>query len=261
MAEANNDLRSTQEYQELGYRIVICPVCGKETLDSYWICQHCGWEYDGTMEERTYSSCNKSTIAEYRVPLLGGQKMNTVWVLSIRTSLPNVCKHPGDLKIEMLGFESFEKAKATLREKLKEMAFATNSMFDGNGNITLMKKYMDEKRDYGDSKDDSNWLNPSVGAKLLSMFHTIFSGYDTPQKLKPRTYEDGLIAVDLDQGSIAFRGIDDGPINGYDPIANTNMLSLTEEKDYYLYINDWFGWSADEASSELYIDLRKIEVQ
>ena len=255
------DPRNTQEYRELGFKIVTCPVCGKETLDDYFICPTCGWEYDGTTKESTYSSCNKSTIAEYKVSLLGEKKMNTVWVLSVRTSLPTVCEHPGDLKLEMLGFESFEKAKATLREKLKELAFATNSMFDGNGNVTLMKKYMEEKKDYGDSEDDSNWLSPSVGAKLLSMFHAIFSGYDVPQMLKPRTYEDGLLAVDLDQDSIAFRGIDDGPINGYDPIANTNMLSLTEEKDYYLYINDLFGWSADEASSELYIDLRKIEVQ
>lgn len=261
MAESLIDLRSTQEYRELGYRIVICPVCGNETLDSYWICQHCGWEYDDTTDENIYSSCNKATIAEYKSSLLGVMKMNTVWVLSIRTSLPNVCKHPGDLKLETLGFENFEKAKAILREKLKELAFNTNSMFDGNGNVTLMKKYMEEKEDYGDSEDDSNWLSPSVGAKLLSMFHAIFSGYDTHQMLKPRTYEDGLLAVDLKQDSIAFRGIDDGPINGYDPIANTNMLSLTEEKDYYLYINDWFGWSANEASSELYIDLRKIEVQ
>lgn len=261
MAESLIDLWSTQEYQELGYRIVICPVCGNETLDSYWICQYCGWEYDDTTDENIYSSCNKATIAEYKSSLLGVMKMNTVWVLSIRTSLPNVCEHPGDLKLETLGFENFEKAKATLREKLKELAFISNSMFDGNGNVTLMKKYMEEKEDYGDSEEDSNWLSPSVGAKLLSMFHAIFNGYDTPQVLKPRTYEDGLLAVDIKQDSIAFRGIDDGPINGYDPIANTNMLSLTEEKNYYLYINDLFGWSTEEASSELYIDLRKIEVR
>lgn len=60
------DLRSTQEYRELGFQIVNCPVCGEETLDSHWICQYCGWEYDGTKEGNTYSSCNKATIADYR---------------------------------------------------------------------------------------------------------------------------------------------------------------------------------------------------
>lgn len=60
------DLRATQEYREFDFRIVKCPVCGQETLDSYWICRNCGWEYDGTTEENEYSSCNKATIAEYR---------------------------------------------------------------------------------------------------------------------------------------------------------------------------------------------------
>lgn len=57
---------TTREYRELGFKIVTCPVCGKETLDDYYICPTCGWEYDGTTEETEYSSCNKATVAEYR---------------------------------------------------------------------------------------------------------------------------------------------------------------------------------------------------
>lgn len=60
------DLRSTPEYRELGYQIVKCPVCGEETLDHYFICPTCGWEYDGTTEENEYSSCNRTTIAAHR---------------------------------------------------------------------------------------------------------------------------------------------------------------------------------------------------
>lgn len=60
------DLRATKEYLELGFKIVNCPVCGKETLDDYFICPNCGWEYDGTTEEEVYSSCNRATVAEYR---------------------------------------------------------------------------------------------------------------------------------------------------------------------------------------------------
>lgn len=60
------DLRDTKEYRELGYQIVTCPVCGGETLDNHWICPSCGWEYDGTMEEDTYSSCNRATPRAYR---------------------------------------------------------------------------------------------------------------------------------------------------------------------------------------------------
>ena len=60
------DPRKTQEYLELGFRIVTCPVCGKETLNDYFICPGCGWEYDGTTEEDVYSSCNEATVADYR---------------------------------------------------------------------------------------------------------------------------------------------------------------------------------------------------
>ena len=64
------DLRNTEEYLEYGFKIVLCPVCGRETLDSYWICHHCGWEYDGTTDENEYSSCNKASIADYRKEIL-----------------------------------------------------------------------------------------------------------------------------------------------------------------------------------------------
>ena len=60
------DPRTTRECRELGFKIVICPVCGKETLDDYFICPSCGWEYDGNAEENKYSSCNKATAADYR---------------------------------------------------------------------------------------------------------------------------------------------------------------------------------------------------
>ena len=60
------DLRATKEYRELGYQIVLCPICGKETLDSHWICQNCGWEYDGITEETNYSFTNQATPADYR---------------------------------------------------------------------------------------------------------------------------------------------------------------------------------------------------
>ena len=33
MTSTSFDLRATKEYRELGFKIVKCPVCGKETLD------------------------------------------------------------------------------------------------------------------------------------------------------------------------------------------------------------------------------------
>ena len=61
------DIRNTREFQEFGFNVVICPVCGKETLDNHFICPHCGWEHDSTVESlEQFSSANQSTIKEYK---------------------------------------------------------------------------------------------------------------------------------------------------------------------------------------------------
>ena len=56
-------------YFKLGYRIVRCPICGKLTLDNYYICSRCGWEYDGTKDLDEYSDCNSGTIRHYKESL------------------------------------------------------------------------------------------------------------------------------------------------------------------------------------------------
>lgn len=47
------------------YTVILCPVCGRKTLDNHWICACCGWEYDG-FPEKHYSAANGSTLASYR---------------------------------------------------------------------------------------------------------------------------------------------------------------------------------------------------
>lgn len=59
------DLPEVGEYVDNIYKVVICPVCGNKTPDLYYICSHCGWEYDET-EEGRYSSTNRATLGEYR---------------------------------------------------------------------------------------------------------------------------------------------------------------------------------------------------
>ena len=61
------DIRKTREFLEFGFNVVICPVCGKETLDNHFICPHCGWEYDGIEDLNIPSSVNRcETINQYR---------------------------------------------------------------------------------------------------------------------------------------------------------------------------------------------------
>jgi hypothetical protein len=52
-----------------------CPCCSRRTLGDlfdaalgtgYEICDHCGWEDDGTSNEQDYSSANHGSMAEYR---------------------------------------------------------------------------------------------------------------------------------------------------------------------------------------------------
>ena len=45
------NIRNTIEYKSGDFHIVTCPICGNETLDMYWICECCGWEYDYTADE------------------------------------------------------------------------------------------------------------------------------------------------------------------------------------------------------------------
>ena len=60
------DPRDTEDYQEERCSVVICPICGSETLDLYHICPRCGWEYDGITEDAGFSGANGMTLREYK---------------------------------------------------------------------------------------------------------------------------------------------------------------------------------------------------
>lgn len=60
------NLKETIEYKEYGFNIVKCPICGQETLDNHYVCENCNWEYDGTVDEETYSCVNNSCIKDYK---------------------------------------------------------------------------------------------------------------------------------------------------------------------------------------------------
>ena len=62
------NLVNTEEYQKYGFSIVDCPICGRKTLDMFWVCPGCGWEYDIFInyEANEESLCNGCTPDEYR---------------------------------------------------------------------------------------------------------------------------------------------------------------------------------------------------
>ena len=71
-------LKNTPEYRSGMFHIVTCPVCGHPTLDMYWICEHCGWEYDIELQtEDEESPCNGMSLRAYReLYKTGGISMN-----------------------------------------------------------------------------------------------------------------------------------------------------------------------------------------
>ena len=60
------ELKKTEEFREYGFTIVSCPICGSPTLDRFWVCDECGWEFDGAILPDHYSSANHCTVQEYR---------------------------------------------------------------------------------------------------------------------------------------------------------------------------------------------------
>ena len=183
--------------------------------------------------------------------------MKNTWVLSIRTSLPEVCESHGNLQTSIYAFESFEEARAALRKALKKYAFSKNSMFDGRGHIVHFLKYFDDPSlidwDGEEIYYDGDYLDLTNLDAMESSIHQIFEGKDVVPKIKEGFYTDYTIAYTYENGEVSFRGYGDGPCNGYTPVLTTNMFSMEAPQHYYMYIDDVFG--QDAASSELYIDL------
>jgi hypothetical protein len=155
-------------------------------------------------------------------------------------------------------FDDFETARAALRAKLREFAFSHNEMFDSYGSMIHMEKYMDMiKREDGEIDDPlPGWFTGKIAVALLNIFSCIFEEKDVDISIPFGRYFNADIEADFAHDSITIRGTGEGVVNGYNPKIDTNLLSMQEEKDYYLYIDDMFGqWSC--VSSELYIDLKK----
>ncbi|MCH5170984.1 MAG: hypothetical protein J1F24_06840 [Oscillospiraceae bacterium] len=184
--------------------------------------------------------------------------MKNIWVLSIKTSLPDTCYAYDNLKTCFFAFESFEKARDALRQELKKLAFTENAMFDGNGGLIQLEKYYTFDDIDGIEIDDDDWISTKKLTKIKTALRAVFGGENTTIDLKSGNYSDANIEIEVTNDSIRFVGTDDGPINGYEPVLTTNLFSMQEEKDYFLYINDRFGQY--DANAELYIDLKKTDI-
>ncbi len=183
--------------------------------------------------------------------------MNEIWVLSVRTSLPNVCRSSDDLKVTFESFDTFEKARDAMRRKIKYFAFSKSEMFDGAGHMIHFQEYIDRFM-IEDFDLDEDVLTVEVMRKIMDILTRAFSGKDVEPDLMEGEYTDCMLSAEIDNGTISVSGHEEGPSNGINPTLNTNILSMTEKKDYYLYIDDLLG---QNYSAELYIDLKQTEIK
>lgn len=172
--------------------------------------------------------------------------MKEIWTLIIKTQLTPVVR----------AFYSFSEAKDALREALKKLTFKKNEMFDGEGKITRLKQYIDKTVDFKRESDDGI-LTKEVLNKVQNALCDVFAGKETMADIEEGIYTDYFVAFEYKEGVIRFYGDDDGPCNGYDPTLYTNMFDMTEEKDYFLYIEDAFG---QDVYYRCYVDLKKTEL-
>ena len=190
-----------------------------------------------------------------------------MWTLTVKTSLPNPCWTDEDLKVTSSVFETFEDAKRSLRATLKELAFTPNAMFDGNGYLDVFSSYINYEEDCLDGEDleeDESFETDEISIGFLKALHealrSVFSGETVKLPFLDQEYEDLFLKATVSNGKILLKGYGEGLWNGIDPYLDTNMFDMTEEKNYHLYIDDFFGGPWDqEASSELYIDLAEAK--
>ncbi len=190
--------------------------------------------------------------------------MKHVWVLSVRTSLPNTCRKT-PLETKSTVFTDFAAARGAMREAIRGYAFSKNAMFDGDGHLHHLVRYGDcawdpdekEREEFGEE-----WclscITPAFITRFSDALQGVFAGREVSLQGFADEYTDGMLAIDFSKDSVSVYGNDDGPCNGYDPVIRTNCFSMQEEKEYYLYLNDLFG--QDEASAELYIELRQAQL-
>ncbi len=170
------------------------------------------------------------------------------WILSVRTSLPEVCESKEDLKQSFGVYDSFEEGRDAFKAKMKEYALSDNAMFDGEGNLKMLCDYCDEV-----TYDDEFHTALSQASQVLK---DAMLGANPSLEGIPSYSTDWMIAVSHDEETLNIFGEDDGPCNGYDPHISANIFDMNIERNLHLYIDDMFGQGV---SSELYIDLTKSE--
>ena len=178
----------------------------------------------------------------------------TIWILSIKTSLPEYCRDAGSLRTSIFAFDTFAEARVALLKALKHYAYSKNNLFDGCGYLNNYGKYFwDDTID--DPPEDAQHVSPEKSRHLYirDLFHRMFDGEDVTPELE-RARDNGVVFFTYDDGQFRLYGDEGHPFWGTVPTIKTNMFSMEKEQNYYLYLHQFFG---EDYTSDLYIDLQK----
>ena len=182
--------------------------------------------------------------------------MSGKWVLSIRTSLPGKRETTDDVKTSFFVFDRFEDARAVMREKLRGFAYGeSNAIFDGEGHIRELWEYTEWAVEYaertGTDPDFSRALKTVQDALAAAL-----AGEDAAMPHEDCCADDGAAGFEVDGNVLSVWG-EDRRLLGVWPILKTNILDMTEDRDYYLHAVVEYG--REDCTAVLFVDLKRAE--
>ena len=193
--------------------------------------------------------------------------MKTVWVLYERSDLDQNSEYDHEnYSTSCRVFENFETARTAMQKLLKEYATDDNSLFDGQGNIKNLagqceKYYSEEDDDEEMLEDRKKFEFVDYLLNKLCLAEITQDDIDSIEEIYVTNYMYDA-EITTDNGiTLLIKPDDDGPFNGVYPYIHTNMFIMDDEnKDYFFYVEDSFEMPCNYVSN-LYINLKKVEIE
>ena len=178
------------------------------------------------------------------------------WAVLLRTTLPGTTAENRMGKITVRVFDSFAEAKDAFRETMGSYAFRENEMFDGEGHITRLEKFMMDSIDEDSYHNAEEYAEDYKGVRgVLDALNNMLAGKDVCEEDVPPYYSNWMVGARVEDGCLKFFGEDDGPCNGYSPYISTNVFTMNAEKEYHMHIVDLLG---QDWPSEFFLNLLKV---
>lgn len=171
--ETEEELMNTVEYKEYGFSIKDCPICKSKTMDTFWICSACGWEYDLFIDYKNddeFSDCNGATLGEYKNvyrilrDIFEQRKLGNTENLFLITFYRKDFDWDVPNEHSYGAFDSFDSCNLALNENLGNMHdqffdFAVVLKIDSDSHVEEMKWFIwgDEKQGFFATEKEVDW--------------------------------------------------------------------------------------------------------